>query len=299
MTRSQLAEKQPINRRRFGRAITVAAIAGFAGCAGGSGGDGQNADPDFENEEEETNPEGSVTVDDQAGQGESIDVDHATANVDFRLVIEYPGGTINSDVIQGGTSVSRTVELDPPIRSSGEFSARVVATNGDVLDNDAFRYEVKPPGPELSIESAGDLLSSRTRTFGPWLIFEGGEATDVQGDADGYELVFLWYHGYPAVLAWEDLSEKTEAQVAHINAAFFQAIYQSDYEIKSATAHTQQYQGDDDVGEPITQPSGKVTVTRETAEGVNWDRLVDHGSFPEGMKKSSDEYDFTFHEPPD
>lgn len=279
--------REYIDRRRFGAAAVVA----LAGCVGGEG-EEANGDANAE-------PAGSISVPDQEGQGEELHIAEATANVEFRIVLEYDNGRLESEPLPADADASGSYTTDEPIRSAGPIEAVLVSTDGAELDSTTFRYELVPPGPEMHAADAHSILEDRTGHLGPWPLFEGIENVSLESAAAGYTVEFSWIHEYWYGYTGSVDEDGTEENVAWANAAFLQALYQSEYAIDAVHVTTVQLRGRDQVGDPVLAESGRVEISRSAAEQIDWDNLVDEGSFPGGLEHAADHYEFTVHEPVD
>lgn len=280
-----------ITRRTFGASATIV----LAGCLGSSpdDDDSDNSDPDFNSEVE---PDGSLRVSDQEGQGHEIEIDSAEANVDYQIVVKYDGNTVESSIISADQQVSETIELDSQITSEQMVDVYIISTDGEELTSTSFQYTPVPPGPRLTTDNAFEILQDRIGTLGPWPIFEEWKDEPViESNVNGYSVNFSWIHDYTTVTL--DKEATTEENVALANAAFFQALYQSEFVIDEIGAQTFQLRGHDEVGDPVVEQSGSVLVTQSSTDQVNWEKFIDEGEFPEGLRQVADEYEFTFHEP--
>lgn len=289
-----------VDRRTVGVGVGLL----LAGCltaddesesAGGGNGDD---DPAFVQDAE---PDGSIRVSDQRGSGGEISIERVEANVDYRIVVEYENGRVESSTIPAGETHSPTIELETTVGTSQTISVSLVSAEGEEIASTEFRYELAPRGPTLTSSAAHELLSDRTGLLGPWPMFVdwNGQPTVESNDA-AYQVEFAWIHEH-----WEDVpiigdnEAATEEHLAWANAAFLQALYTSQYEVGRTTVRTHQMLGRDSVGDLVLEPSGTVVISGSSAASVNWNNLVDNGEFPEGLRQVADEYDFTYHEPLD
>jgi hypothetical protein len=290
-----------VDRRTFGVGVGLL----LAGCLtaddesesiGGENGDSD--DPAFV---QNADPDGSIRISDQRGGGGEISIDRVEANVDYRVVVEYENGRVESSTISADQAHSPTIELETTIRSSQTISVSLVSAEGEELASAEFRYELAPPGSTLTSTEAHELLSDRIGILGPWpMFFDWDGQPRVDSDDTAYQVEFAWIHEH-----WKDVpiigdnEAATEEKLAWANAAFFQALYTSEYEVGRATVRTHQMLGRDAVGDPVLEPSGTVVLSESSAASVNWNNLVDNGEFPAGLRQVADEYEFTYHEPLD
>ncbi|MCU4925716.1 MSCRAMM family adhesin SdrC [Halobacteria archaeon AArc-dxtr1] len=112
-------------------------------------------------DEEIDDPEATLSVSDQDGDGTELVVDEANASVEYRLTAEYDDETVESDAVDAGEPVeNESLALDPPIEDNTTVDVSVVAAGdgdvadeGDVLANETIEYTVEEAPPEeLSVE---------------------------------------------------------------------------------------------------------------------------------------------------
>lgn len=265
-----------VTRRKIG-ALTLLPL---AGCIGG---------------ENEVDPEGSIEVHDQRGQGEELAVESAKANVEFRLVADYDGKSAESSIVSPSEEIS-VFSLDPPIETQQTVTVEMVSTNGEVLASSTIQYTTIPPGPELTIEEAREVIQERIGFAGPWMsTFEAAEVESAEPEGtDGYTVQFEMIHSWATAGGWEDREQKTRNHISRLATAFLEAFYTSEYEIISVQMRLLHYLGDDDTGDPILEASGQVVMSASAAEQVDWDRFLDHGTFPAGLNEAADEYTYNY-----
>ncbi|WP_226038956.1 hypothetical protein [Natrinema sp. DC36] len=95
-------------------------------------------------------PEASLSVDNQTGDGETLTVDAASASVPYVLTAEYDGQRVESDEIEANATVSDEVlDLEPPLEANATVDVSVRAAADDtVLANDSIEYAVEEPDPD-------------------------------------------------------------------------------------------------------------------------------------------------------
>lgn len=285
---------QIVTRRTFGTLAMMVLV----GCADNDEEQNQDnqeqnqSDPEFE---AETDPKGTITVSDQKGQGHEITIGNAGANVDYRIIVEYSGHTIESDIISANQEVSPVIESEAQIRSTQTVQVSIVSVDGERLASSSFQYIPVPPGPEMSVGNVEGIIRN-TNTHG--LFEELHNEPTLESDVDGYVITVDWLHDYADIIPFlENKEDKTKRNVAVTNARFFNRFYNSDFVIQEVEINTFQLRGYESTGEPVIEPSGEVLVTRSTAEQISWDNLLQEGEFPEGLRQIADEYSFTYHEP--
>ncbi len=97
----------------------------------------------------EEQPEATLSVDDQEGDGETLEIDAASASVPYVITAEYDGQRVDSDPFEANESVAeQTLELEPPLEENATVDVSVRATADDaVLANDSIEYAVAEPDP--------------------------------------------------------------------------------------------------------------------------------------------------------
>ncbi|PGF16845.1 hypothetical protein CP556_12430 [Natrinema sp. CBA1119] len=100
--------------------------------------------------ENETDPEASLSVDNQTGDGGTLTVDAASASVPYVLAAEYDGERVESDEIEANATVSDEVlDLEPPLEENATVDVSVRAAADDaVLANESIEYAVEEPDPD-------------------------------------------------------------------------------------------------------------------------------------------------------
>jgi len=95
-------------------------------------------------------PEGSLSVDNQTGDGETLAVDAASASVPYVISAEYDGRRVDSEVFEANTTVTdETLELEPPIEANTTVDVSVRAAADDTeLANETITYGLAEPDPD-------------------------------------------------------------------------------------------------------------------------------------------------------
>ncbi|AGB30873.1 hypothetical protein C488_03080 [Natrinema pellirubrum DSM 15624] len=96
-----------------------------------------------------TEPEATLSVDDQDGEGESLAIDAASATVPYVVTAEYDGERVDSELFEANETVAETaIDLEPPLESNATVDVSVRAVSDDaVLANDSIEYTVVEPEP--------------------------------------------------------------------------------------------------------------------------------------------------------
>ncbi|WP_254524778.1 DUF7282 domain-containing protein [Natrinema caseinilyticum] len=95
-------------------------------------------------------PEGSISVDDQTGDGETLEIDAASASVPYVIAARYGGERVDSEQFEANTTVTdETLELDPPLEENATVGVSVRAVTDDaILANESVEYGIVRPDPD-------------------------------------------------------------------------------------------------------------------------------------------------------
>jgi hypothetical protein len=308
--------KITITRRRLGALafVTLAGCTGSSDSAGDDNGDGAEDDPDFESTADQTEQEGSIDVTDQRGQGRTILINSATANVDYRIVIEYADATVQSSTISAEESFSGEVELSTRITEPMTIRVRIVsASDEEQLTAETFEYSIEPPGAKLSSEEVKEIVNDPFPLVGtdqrrPWSFHHSWRDFPLESAVDGWVVSVNWNSEHPSYKWFDELTmaEETERIQALFASYMFEAFYTSDYEISSVSVRAFLNSEYDQGGNPQWKQSQYVRLDRDTAEEINWENFVDLVS--DEINESADisrlvdvasEYEFSYLENPD
>ncbi|WP_435551638.1 DUF7282 domain-containing protein [Natrinema sp. CGMCC1.2065] len=96
-----------------------------------------------------TEPEATLSVDDQEGEGESLEIDAASATVPYVLTAEYDGERVDSEPFEANETIAETaIDLEPPLEDNASVDVSVRAAADDaILANDTIEYAVVEPEP--------------------------------------------------------------------------------------------------------------------------------------------------------
>ncbi|MEY7852073.1 CARDB domain-containing protein [Natrarchaeobius sp. A-rgal3] len=123
-------------------------------------GGGPVLDAAFVTVEEPTEPEATLSVSDQEGDGETLVVDEANASVEYVVTAEYDGERVDSDPFEAGEAAdSLELDLEPTLEENAtvDVSVRALADD-DELANESIEYTVvdAPPDDPESTLSVSD-----------------------------------------------------------------------------------------------------------------------------------------------
>ncbi|WP_084177331.1 DUF7282 domain-containing protein [Natrinema saccharevitans] len=149
--------------------------------------------------DEPAEPEATLSVDDQEGNGTTLTVDGANATVPYTLTASYDGDTVESEPFAAGEDVTNhALELEPPLEDDASVEVSIVGEDGTTLANDTIEYAVAngSDGPEATLsvddqEGEGDTLEiDATSATVPYVVTAeyDGERVD-SGRFEGNETI--------------------------------------------------------------------------------------------------------------
>ncbi|WP_455449197.1 DUF7282 domain-containing protein [Natrinema thermotolerans] len=99
--------------------------------------------------DEPAEPEATLSVDDQEGEGKSLEIDAASATVPYVLTAEYDGERVDSEPFEANETIAETaIDLEPPLEDNASVDVSVRAAADDaILANDTIEYAVVEPEP--------------------------------------------------------------------------------------------------------------------------------------------------------
>ncbi|WP_290817256.1 hypothetical protein [Halovivax sp.] len=97
-------------------------------------------------------------VDDLAGDGETLTVDSAVANVEYYVEARYDGDIVQSELFEAGETVGNlTVDLDPPLEDDADVEVAIRAVeDGEDLEATDIEYTVE----EAPVEPTAELVAT-------------------------------------------------------------------------------------------------------------------------------------------
>ncbi|SER80706.1 DUF7282 domain-containing protein [Natrinema salaciae] len=116
--------------------------------------------------DEPDEPEATLSVDDQTGDGETLTVDEANASVPYALTAEYDGETVESETFAAGEAVTnRSIDLDPPLEENATVDVSVVSEDGEALANESIEYTITDDAvPDEPVDEPNATLSVSDQT---------------------------------------------------------------------------------------------------------------------------------------
>ncbi|MCU4739820.1 DUF7282 domain-containing protein [Natronoglomus mannanivorans] len=108
----------------------------------------------------ELEPEGTLNVSDQAGNGTTLTVDEANASVSYVVAAEYDDERTESEVFDAGETIeNHTLELEPPIEENRTVEVTVEAADGEIAVDGEAENGADTDGED---ETDADPLASET-----------------------------------------------------------------------------------------------------------------------------------------
>ena len=109
-------------------------------------------------------PTATLTVDDQAGDGETLLVDEATATVAFRLEAEYDDEATTSEEFEAESTIEAyDLDLEPPLEDDATVAVRVRdAETDEELAAEPIEYALdrEPPAVEITALDTADAIEA-------------------------------------------------------------------------------------------------------------------------------------------
>ncbi|SFS71038.1 DUF7282 domain-containing protein [Halostagnicola kamekurae] len=140
-------------------------------------------------------PEASLSVSDQTGNGSTLLVDEANASVEYAIAAEYDGEAVESDAFEANESVTNeTLDLEPPLEANATIDVSVRdAENGTELTTDSIEYTLEDDEPDPPDEPEATLEVADQTGNGSTLVVDEANAsveygltvTDEEGDQIG------------------------------------------------------------------------------------------------------------------
>ncbi|QCS41736.1 CARDB domain-containing protein [Natrinema versiforme] len=110
-----------------------------------------------ESDEPDVEPNATLSVADQEGDGQTLTVDEANASVPYTVTVTYDGETVESDAFAAGEPITDlALDLEPPLETNASVDVSVVGEDGTVLENETIEYtvanETDEPEATLSVD---------------------------------------------------------------------------------------------------------------------------------------------------
>lgn len=234
-------------------------------------------------------PTATLQVSDQTGDGHTLDVTAASANVEYRLVATYDGTVVGTDTFAADTEVAPELDLDPRIVEETSVEVGVRTVDGTPIRTDQVTFTPTPPaGPELTAERARSIVEDTFPFVGTPDVFEEWLDGEVEPHPDGYR-VRLDYLAARQRAVFSSDAERTETATAEFAIDAFEALFTSEYRIL-----------DVEVGVWLTveggeiEQAGETRLDRDAAAGVDWDDLRDEPT--DAVPAVAEPYEFEYFE---
>lgn len=257
----------------------------------------------------------SLRVSDQTGDGRTLAIEKATANVPFEVVARYPGEVVETDTFAARSLVEPRVDLDPRLLEEATVEVSVQASeDGTDLQTERVTFTPESPdGPELT-ETAAIRLAQDTFPFiGTPDVFEGwfDDEIDVESHPDGYR-VRLGYLAARQRAVFSSNASVTEQAIAEFAINVFESLFTSDYQILDTeidawlTSETDRFDDDEDDEDDDEEDeddedddeeferASEIRLDRSAAGGVDWDDLREAPA--ENLPPVAETYSFDYFE---
>lgn len=124
-------------------------------------------------------PEATLSVSDQNGDGETLLVDEANASVEYAIAAEYDGETVESDSFEANESVTNeSVDLEPPVEENTTVDVSLQdAENETELANESIEYTLEDEEPDFPDEPEATLAVADQTGNGSTLSVDEANAT--------------------------------------------------------------------------------------------------------------------------
>ncbi len=139
-------------------------------------------------------PEATLSVSDQEGDGETLAVDEANASVEYAIAAEYGGETAESGPFEANEPVTNeTISLEPPIEENTTVDVSILdAENETELASESIEYVLEDEDPDPPDEPEATLSVVDQTGNGSTLAVDQASATVEYGltvtDEEGTEI---------------------------------------------------------------------------------------------------------------
>lgn len=240
-------------------------------------------------------PTGSLEASDQEGDGYTLTIEEASANVPFRVAAEYEDTTVESSTFAADERVEVELDLDPRLVEQTDVDLGVrAADDGETLSTETVTFTPESPeGPELTPEATIQLAEETFPLIGTPGAFESwfGDEAIVESHPDGYqvELQYLAARRFGFLVSNE---AKTEAQTAAFAVDVFEQLFTSDYQILDVEIIGWLDSGTDEFGNQEYDRATRARMDRSTAEEVDWGYLKNAPA--ENLSETAERYRFRY-----
>lgn len=234
----------------------------------------------------------SLRVWDQSGDGQSLDIAEASANVEYELVAAYDGTTIESDTFAAETRVAPELDLDPRIVEETTVEVTVRAAEGGTrLQREELTFTPdSPEGPALTEDEALRIAEDTFPFIGTPSGFERwlDDPIEVESHPDGYR-VRLEYLAARQRAIFSSNADRTEASTAEFAIDVFEALFTSEYRILDVEIAVWLTSGNNGI-----EQAGDTRLHRDAVPGLDWDDLRSDPA--ETLPSVAESYEFEYFE---
>ncbi|AHF98863.1 hypothetical protein HALLA_08290 [Halostagnicola larsenii XH-48] len=124
-------------------------------------------------------PEATLSVSDQDGDGETLLVEEANASVEYAITAEYGNETAESDAFEANESVTNeTLDLEPPIEENTTVDVSIRDVENETeLANESIEYTLEDDEPDPPDEPEATLEVADQTGNGSTLVVDEANAT--------------------------------------------------------------------------------------------------------------------------
>ncbi|MCL9812665.1 hypothetical protein [Natranaeroarchaeum aerophilus] len=232
----------------------------------------------------------SLRVADQSGDGDSLDITEASANVEYELVAAYDGTSVETDTFAAETLVAPELDLDPRIveETTVEVTVRA-AEDGTPLQREEVLFTPdSPEGPALTEDEAIRIAEDTFPLIGTPSVFERwlDDPVEVEAHPDGYR-VRLGYLAARQRAVFSSAADRTEAATAEFAIDVFEALFTGEYHVLDVEIESWLTSGTNDM-----EQAGTTRLHRDAVSGVDWDDLRDDPT--ETLPSVAESYEFEY-----
>ncbi|MFC4543322.1 hypothetical protein ACFO5R_15440 [Halosolutus amylolyticus] len=161
------------------------------------GDEGEVEDGDAEDEAAE--PEGTLSVANQTGDGTNLTIAEANASVEYVLTAAYDGETVESETFDANESIeNESLDLDPPIEENTTVDVALVGPDSEELTNETIEYAIadeadgddEAPEASLTVEDqdgdGGSLVVDEATASVEYVLTVTDEDGEQLGESDAF-----------------------------------------------------------------------------------------------------------------
>ncbi|WP_339102824.1 lamin tail domain-containing protein [Haloterrigena salinisoli] len=165
--------------------------------------------------QEPAEPNATLSVSDQTGDGETLTVDEASATVDYTVTATANESTAESQSFEANETVTDLeLDLEPPLEANATVDVAVIDENGTPLENETVEYAVDGAGDDVAdnADEAEGMLAVTDYEIDVGEGNAGDEYVTIQNNGDiaidlsGWTMQDRFEDGVVDSLGWEPLT---------------------------------------------------------------------------------------------